>query len=420
MDQFGGLPGHSIAHYLIEITNFILYNQDLPKPLSTMFAGVDISKGFTKIDHCKLITILDEMNVPGWLLRIVVSYLSGRSLTLRRQSHTTGTEDMPGGTPAGTPLGLLCFLILFNKAGPAASKTSLGEQVTETRRKPLMKGKVKWVDDLSAMAALHLPSSLVPDTRPNIPRPVPYRGRLGLRLPEELNQLQSELSDLNVYAENHLMSVNHLKTKAMLFSRHRKYDFLPELHLNPDTNIEVVEEMKIVGFILRSDLKTVSNTNYIIGKAYARMWIVRRLKAMGASRSRLLDVLQKQVISVLQLAVPAWDCFLTCQERADLERVLKTGLRIIWGQDYTTFEQVLHESGLTTLQESRTRIVRKFVRKSAAHNKFSKWFCRQTNLNFTTRSNNRTQFKPVIAKHEFFKKSCIPTLTEMANTIVKR
>jgi hypothetical protein len=419
-DQFGGQKGHSIAHYLIEISNFILYNQDLSKPLSTMFAGIDISKGFNKIDHSQLVSILDEMNVPGWLLRIVVSYLSGRSLTLRRQSHITGTEDMPGGTGAGTPLGLLCFLVLFNGAGPATSPTSLGQQVTETRRKPMKKGKVKWIDDLSAMTALHLPTSLVPDTRPDIPRPVPYRGRHGLRLPEELNELQSELQNLNVYAETHLMSVNHLKTKVMLFSRHRKYDFLPELQLIQNTNIEVVEEMKIVGFILRSDLKTVSNTNYIIGKAYKRMWIIRRLKALGASRSRLLDVLQKQVLSVLQLAVPAWDCFLTCQERTDLERVLKTGLRIIWGQDYTTFEQVLQQSNFRTLQETRTRIVNKFVRKSATHKKFSKWFCRQENTNFTTRANNRARFKPVTAKHEFYKNSCIPTMTKIANSIIRK
>ena len=137
----------------------------------------------------------------------------------------------------------------------------------------------------------------------------------------------------------------------MVFSRHRKYDFLPELYLTPDTNIEVVEEIKIVEFILRSGLKTVSNTNYIIGKAYARMWMARRLKALGASRSLLLDVLQKQVLGVLQLALPAWDYFQTCQEKADLERVLKMVLRIIWGQDYTTFEQVLQESHLKSLQE---------------------------------------------------------------------
>jgi hypothetical protein len=223
-----------------------------------------------------------------------------------------------------------------------------------------------------------------------------------------------------VYAENHLMSINHLKTKVLLFSRYRKYDFLPEIQLIHNTKIEVVEEMKIVGFVLRSDLKTISNTNYIIGKAYGRMWVVRRLKTLGASRARLIDVLQKQVLSVLNLGVPAWDCFLTSQERADLERVLKTGLRIIWGHSYTTFEQVLLESGLKTLQETRNKIVRKFVRKSTYNNKFQNWFCRQNETNFTTRLNNRKPFKPVIARHEFYRRSCIPTLTELANTIIKK
>ena len=45
-DQFGGVKGHSVAHYLIEIQNSILYNQDLDKPQATMMAGVDISKRF--------------------------------------------------------------------------------------------------------------------------------------------------------------------------------------------------------------------------------------------------------------------------------------------------------------------------------------------------------------------------------------
>ena len=60
-------------------------------------------------------------------------------------------------------------------------------------RRPMKSRKVKWVDDMSCMAALHLPSSLVPDTRPDTPLPVPYRGRHGLRLPDELNELKGEL-----------------------------------------------------------------------------------------------------------------------------------------------------------------------------------------------------------------------------------
>ena len=101
------------------------------------------------------------------------------------------------------------------------------------------------------------------------------------------------------------------------------------------------------------------------------MWIVRRLKALGASRTRLVDVLQKQVLSVLQLAVPAWDCLLTAQERTDIERVLRTGLRIIWGEDYISFEQALDDSQLRTMQETRSKIVNKFVRRTVGHNKYN-------------------------------------------------
>jgi hypothetical protein len=421
-DQFGGQKGHSISHYLIEITNFIHYNQDLSKPLSTIFAGIDISKGFNKVCHNEIITILgDEMNVPGWLLRIVADYLSGRSLALRRQGHTTNSEPMPGGTGAGCPLGLLLFLVLFSGAGPPASRTDLGQIITSTgrMRKPLDKRKVKWVDDMSCMAALHLPSSLVVDTRPDIPRPVPYRGRHGLMLPRESNTLQDELDSLNLYAVKRKMSVNHQKTKVMLFSRHKNYDFLPELELIQDEKIEVVEQMKIVGYILRSDLKTCSNTEFIIKKAYGRMWILRRLKALGASRIRLLDVLQKQILSVLNLGVPAWDSLLTEQEKEDFERVLKTGLKIIWGKDYSTFDTVIKEGQISTMRQVREKIVKKFVKKTIKHIKFKRWFSEHDSAGMNTRTGNRAKFKTVPARKAFFQKSPIPTITNLANLLTK-
>ena len=64
-DQFGGTKGHSVAHYLTEIMNFILYNQDLSEPLSTILTGIDIYKGFNKIDHKKTITNLSDINTPN-------------------------------------------------------------------------------------------------------------------------------------------------------------------------------------------------------------------------------------------------------------------------------------------------------------------------------------------------------------------
>ena len=63
------------------------------------------------------------------------------------------------------------------------------------------------------------------------------------------------------------MSINHDKTKIIMFSRQKEYNFLPELQFIQNQNIEVVKKMKIVGVILRSDLKTCLNSKYILKKA---------------------------------------------------------------------------------------------------------------------------------------------------------
>ena len=54
--------------------------------------------------------------------------------------------------------------------------------------------------------------------------------------------------------------------------------------------LEVVEEIKLLGINLRSDLKWNSNTQMIVKKANKRLWIVRRLKKMGASDQNLVDM----------------------------------------------------------------------------------------------------------------------------------
>ena len=53
------------------------------------------------------------------------------------------------------------------------------------------------------------------------------------------------------------MFINQDKSKCMLFNRARKHDFVPELYLTPGNQLEVVENMKLVGYQLHSDLRTI-------------------------------------------------------------------------------------------------------------------------------------------------------------------
>ena len=60
------------------------------------------------------------------------------------------------------------------------------------------------------------------------------------------------------------------KTKAMLCNSRTKWDFIQELKLQDD-DIQVVKEMKIVGYVMRSDMRTCTNTEYLINKAFKIM-----------------------------------------------------------------------------------------------------------------------------------------------------
>ena len=134
-DQFGGRKGHSVTHYLIEIQNAILFNQDLEQPFATLLTGIDIEKGFNKIEHNECITRLSDMSCPGWLLKIVVSYLTGRSLTIRWQGKMSKKLPLHSGAGQGTILGLFLFCITFNGAGPETRTKQIGEKITQIRKK---------------------------------------------------------------------------------------------------------------------------------------------------------------------------------------------------------------------------------------------------------------------------------------------
>ena len=282
-NQFGGAKGHSIAHYLIEIMNFVLYNQDLSQTVSTLLTAVDLKKGFDKVAHNKIIYILvHQMETPTRLTRIIVSFLSQQKLSIRCRKEVSKSRDMPGGLPAGTIMGLNLFPILFNGAGPAASDIGIGRQISQPRhlRKPIPKGKVKWGDGCTVCTSINLKTALIPEDRA-LPRPRPYHARTEHRLPRDRNPMQAVLDSLCVYTHSHLMAINKTKTKATLCNTRTKWDFIPELSLNNEDNIEIVDEMKIVGYIMRSDMEMCSNTEYLVKKAFKRMWLIWRVKALA-------------------------------------------------------------------------------------------------------------------------------------------
>ena len=84
--QFGGIKGNSLTHYLIYLVNFILVNLESRTPTAVMTAIIDFSKAFNRMSHSRIITLMYKLGLPGWLLRMIASHLSRRTLIVKYQN----------------------------------------------------------------------------------------------------------------------------------------------------------------------------------------------------------------------------------------------------------------------------------------------------------------------------------------------
>ena len=304
--------------------------------------------------------------------------------------------------------------VLINDAGFVTQKNELGVLITSAvrKRKEISTDHWKYVDDLTVAEALNLKETLVEDTEKILVKPLTHHDRFELLLPEESSKVQKQLQELESHADKNEMKVNKKKTKAMLFNPSRSKDFTPKLVIANET-IELVEEMKLLGVQITSDMKWNSNTNYITKKAYQRLWMVRRLTQMGANDDELLDVYCKQIRSVLEYAAVVWHPGLTAANSSSIERVQKACLAIILGQRYISYTNALQVASLDRLNTRREAQCLTFARKSIKNPKFSSWFVEDVKLINTRRV--KKNLKDIQTRTRRFRHSTIPYLTQLLN-----
>ena len=347
--QCGGLKGSSITHYLIRMLHFIHKFLDEREPYAVVMAMVDLEKAFNRVSHQLVIEDLADMNVPGWLLAILVSYLSGRTMHMRYKGATSSCRSLPGSSPQGTFLGILLFIIIFNGA-------LLRPSIPRPNSLHL-----KYIDDLSVLQAFRL-NTLQKDPTQR-PFPLTFDERFEMILPEN-NALQDDLNDLYDFTSRKQLVIKEKKTHLMKFNFSRSSDFPPEISIQGfDDNIEVVSKTKLLGVMLTSDLKWNANTEYMCNKAYKKLWILRRLKALHLDSTFIVEVYIKEIRSILELAVPAWHGSLTDQLSQDLERVQKVATRIILGK-HVPYQVALEKLNLDLLSDRREKLCRKFTEKT--------------------------------------------------------
>ena len=406
-----GIKGLSITHYLIKLLQFVHSNLDLKKPHAVLAAFVDISKAFNRIDHTLVIQDLYDMQTPAWLLNIVISYLSDRSMHLTYNGVQSTSKKLPGGGPQGAYLGGLIFIIKYNGAffRPPVPRPIIGPLNGSKSE------KVKFVDDGSVAVSVDLKACLVPDPVQR-PRPLKYHERTEHILPPQNNLLQYYVTDTEHFVEENKMVINKQKTKIMSFSKSQKYDFPPEIFFNDGTQIEIISQITLLGIVITKDLRWESNTEFICQKARRKLWVLRRLLNFELNIFELFDVYTKEVRSLLEMAVPVWHPGLTKKQSKAIESIQKLAFRIILQQKYINYSQACSLFSTETLESRRVQLCSRFALKNikSENSMFTKI---SHNVNTRQQSNLVKEYN---CNTKRYQKSSMPYLAKLLNTKQKK
>ena len=231
-------------------------------------------------------------------------------------------------------------------------------------------------------------------------------------LPSENCHSQDHLDSVQEWTTRNKMKLNKEKTKAIIFNFTLNYQFSTRLHVE-ESLIEIVQQTKLLGCIITSDLTWWENTNSITKKAYQRLEILRKLYEFKVPISDLSHIYTLYVRSILEFNCCVWNFSITEAEVQDIERVQKVACRIILKESFTTYDNALSILKLVDLKERRKSLCLKFAQNCLKFDKSKDMFPENNTNQHSVRSN--VKYKVNFASTSRLLYSAIPQMQRLLN-----
>ena len=330
------------------------------------------------------------------LIPVLINYFQNRQMSVKWHGARSVPRNINGGGPQGATLGILEYLSQSNDNADLVSETD----------------RFKFVDDLSVLEIVNLLTVGITsyNIRLHIPSDIPVHNQF---IPGDSLRSQSWLEEINKWTTKQKMVINEKKTKSLIFNFTEKYQFSTRLTLN-DERIEVLESTKLLGTIIADDLSWDLNTLNIVKKANARMELVRKVASFGASQDDLKNIYFLFVRSLLEQSATVWHSSLTRENSDDLERVQKSAIKVILGNEYKSYNESLLKLDMESLEDRRETLCLKFAQKCLKNPKTKNIFPENERIhNMQTR--NPEKYVVQHANTERLKKSAIIFMQNLLN-----
>ena len=169
------------------------------------------------------------------------------------------------------------------------------------------------------------------------------------------------------------MKLNAKKSNAMIFNFTQDYQFSTRLYIENNL-LEIVQETKLLGTIISSDMTWYANTEMLVKRAYQRMIMLRKLYSFNVADEDMVKIYILYIRSILEQSCQVWHFSISEEEKGDLERVQKVACRIILNSRYTEYQEALEVLNLETLSARRDTLSLKFAKKCLKYNQTKDMF----------------------------------------------
>ena len=393
-NQMGGMKGAGAEHYLVELYQLILESLEDPRA-AAIITSIDYAKAFNRLDFGCCLDALANKGASSELLRIVASFLSSRTMSVKVGQVLSKPRIVLGGVPQGSILGVFLFnstidtfeagsndVVKYETIGGNLNTApivpphnrSLNDRVIAEYDRPGFKAweaiklsVLKYIDDNILFEKLCMD---------------------GLVIDEDGRKVANAIRTQNLFkqivriAESMGMKVNASKTMMLCISDAKTYEARAYIKDGQNNLIESSTELKVLGIHLSNKPDMSAQVEAICKKFRARIWILRHLHHNGFSESELLKVYKSIILPCHDYCSTVFHSSLTLSQTIVLERLQAKALKAIFGFD-PSYKELMEKAGLTTLRARREGRELTFARKCASSERFSRWFplhesCRET------------------------------------------